>query len=479
VRILICSSEAVPFAKTGGLADVAGALPKALSGLGHDVRLGVPKYASAYKDRIRGRNVATVQVPLGKVTLRVAIQESKRGGDFPAYLVVSDKHFRRDSLYGYPDDAERFIVFQRAIIELLRTGDWLPDVIHCNDWQTGLIPVYLRTVYAQDPRLGRVSVAYTVHNLAYQGEFAPGTMELAGLPAGLFNMHQLEFWGKMNFMKGGLVFAEVLNTVSPSYSREIQTPEFGAGLDGVLRGKKDVLFGILNGIDLDEWNPATDKYIRAHYDAGSRAKKPENKPSLQKAVNLPQRDVPVFGMVSRLAAQKGLDILIEALPQIFENEVQIVILGSGDPEYHQALKQAQKKWPGKLHAEVGVFSEPLARLIYAGSDFFLMPSHYEPCGLGQMNSMRYGTIPIARSTGGLADTVFEFDPVTGRGNGVVFSEYSASAFSDAVERALVVRSQPAAWDRLMANAMAEDCSWRRSAERYLELYQRALLLRAG
>jgi len=479
MRILICSSEVVPFSKTGGLADVTGALPKALGALEHDVRVAVPKYSMTYKERIRGRNLTTVQFPVGSKMAKVTMQESKHGGAFTTYLIVSDKHFRRDSLYGYPDDAERFIVFQRAILEFLRTGDWVPDVIHCNDWQTGLIPVYLRTVYAQEQRLAKVAAVYTVHNLAYQGVFEPDVMKLTGLPAELLNIHQLEFWGKVNFMKGGLVFADVLNTVSPTYSREIQTPEFGAGLDGVLRDRKDVLFGVLNGIDLDEWNPATDQYVPVHYDARTRAAKSGNKPHLQKAAGLPQREVPVFGLVSRLAAQKGLDILSEALPRILEKDVQMVILGSGEPQYHEELKKAQRRWPEKLHAEVGVFSEPLARLIYAGSDFFLMPSHYEPCGLGQMNSMRYGTIPIVRSTGGLADTVREFDPASGDGNGFVFSDYTAQALSAAVERALAVRSQPALWDRLTANAMAEDFSWRRSAERYVELYQRAAALRAG
>jgi len=478
VNILICSSEAVPFAKTGGLADVAGALPKALSALGHDVRLALPKYGMVYDRKISGTKVLDgLQIPAGAKARRVTVQSSNKGGDFLTYLIVNDPLFRRNELYGHPDDDERFVVYQRAVLEMLRKIDWKPDVIHCNDWQTGLMPVYLRTKYAADERLGQIPVLYTVHNLAYQGVFEPTLLNLAELPQDLLAMDKLEFWGKVNCMKGGLIYADVLSTVSPTYSREIQTPEFGAGLDGVLRDRKDVLFGVLNGIDFEEWNPATDKYIPVHFDATCPEKKRENKAHLQDKMRLPRKSAPIFGLVSRLAAQKGLDILMEAMPRMLGKDLQVVVLGSGDDEYHQALRKAQAKFPEKVYAEVGVFDEALARLIYAGSDFFLMPSHYEPCGLGQMNSMRYGTIPVVRSTGGLADTVQEFDPITGRGNGFVFSDYTAAALLSAVERALATYADPSAQARLIANAMAADFTWARSAREYVALYEKAISLR--
>lgn len=478
MNILICSSEAVPFAKTGGLADVAGALPKALAALGHDVRLALPKYGLVYQNKIRGKKVLDgLVIRVGARSRRVAIQSSDRGGNFLTYLIVNDALYRSGGLYGHANDGERFVVYQRAVIEMLRKIDWKPDVIHCNDWQTGLIPVYLRTQYAADERLGNMPVLYTVHNLAYQGLFEPAFLDIAGLPRDLFTMDKLEFWGKVNCMKGGLIYADVLSTVSPTYSREIQTPEFGAGLDGVLRERRDVLFGVLNGIDYEEWNPATDEYVPVHYDSTCPEKKRENKKHLQDRAGLPRRPVPVFGMVSRLASQKGLDILMQALPAMLAKDLQVVILGSGDEQYHKALQAAHAKFPDKLYAEVGVFDEPLARLIYAGSDFFLMPSYYEPCGLGQMNSMRYGTIPVVRSTGGLADTVREFNPATGEGNGFTFSDYTAQALLAAVQHALATYANSAHWSRLVANAMAADFTWDRSAREYQSLYEKAVSLR--
>ncbi len=473
MKILVCSSEVVPFAKTGGLADVAGALPQVLNARGHEARVAMPNYALVNQEKAKPVKVGDVTVVMGEEPVDAAILVSERVPGTPTYLVDCPRYFSGKHLYGETEDPERFAFFCRAMLEFLRTDDWTPDVIHCNDWQTALIPVYLKTTYADAPKLSGIATLFTVHNLAYQGVFDPAVMERVGLEADLLTPEKLEFYGAVNFLKGGLVFADVLNTVSETYSREIQTEEYGERLEGVLAGRREDLFGVINGIDYDEWNPETDRYLAAHYDADNLAGKAACKADLQQKLNLPTRpDVPLFGLVSRLASQKGLDLLAEALPHLLRLDVQFALLGSGDQYYQDLMTDLAAQYPNKMAAVIG-FDNPLAHQIYAGCDFFLMPSHYEPCGLGQLISVRYGTIPVVRQTGGLADTIADYDPETGEGNGVSFEERSAVALLGAMVRGMMTMQDRAAWRQLVKNAMACDFSWDRSAETYAGLYQRA------
>ena len=478
LKVLICSAEARPYAKTGGLADVAGSLPKALAALGHDARLALPKYRSVYEGGFDTTPLYSgFMIPVGSKRQRVSVEVSHAGG-VPTYLVVSDRRFRRPAgLYGYPDDAERFIFFCRAVLGMIERDGWRPDLIHCNDWQTGLVPVYLQTAY---PGLADIASLYTVHNLAYQGNSPPETLALAGLPPQLFNCHQLEFFGQLSLMKAGLLFADAISTVSPTYAREITEPEYGEGLDGVLRERRDRLYGILNGIDYDFWNPQTDPHLAANYSLESAPlKKVRNKEALQRALALERRPLPVLAIVSRLTSQKGLDLVEQALPDLMAHHLQFVVLGTGDPHYQLLLQEAAACYQGRMAVTIG-FDEPLAHRIYAGADLFLMPSRYEPCGLGQMISMRYGTIPVVRRTGGLADTVQPFQPAAGTGNGFLFDGYHAADLTAAVTAALDTYRDTTLWQALMRNAMLTDFSWERSAAGYLDLYRTVLQLhRAG
>lgn len=480
LRVLYCASEAVPFAKTGGLADVAGALPKALAKLGHDVRLALPKYGSIEESKIGSPEVGpSLEIEMGGKPVRVTIETSDGIPGVPTYLIDCPQYFDRGSLYGQPDDAERFALFCRAVLEFLRGSEWKPEVIHGNDWQTALLPVYLKTAYRDDPALSGMGTLHTIHNLAYPGAFDPSVMGRIGLDRALFTMEGLEFYGQVNFLKGGLVYADLLNTVSKKYAEEIQTPEYGEGLEGVLARRRDSLFGILNGLDYEEWDPATDKLIEANYDAGEAGPKAANKQALQRRLKLPLRpETPLLGLVSRLAGQKGLDILAEALPHLLRLEVQFALLGTGEQHYHELLSGIAGRHPDKM-ALVLDFDNALAHQIYAGCDAFLMPSRYEPCGLGQMISLRYGTAPIVRETGGLADTVADFDPGAGEGNGFSFQGYSSVALLGAIARGLLIMKDGRAWSRLMQNCFASDFSWERSAREYADLYRRAAKRRGG
>lgn len=475
MRVLICASEAMPYAKTGGLADVAGSLPKALHDLGHDVRLALPKYRSVYEGGFATTSLHhDLPVPLGDRILPVSIETTHRDGII-TYLVVSDEHFRRPGgLYGYPDDDARFIVYMRGILAALAAGDWRPDIIHCNDWQTGLLPVYLRTAYRDS--LGDVASLYTVHNLAYQGNFAPQVLELAGLGYDLYDPQHLEFYGGVSFMKGGLVFADLISTVSPTYAVEIQQPEYGERLDGVLRERADRLRGILNGIDYDYWNPATDPNLPITYTAETVGQgKAANKAALQARLGLERSDAPLLALISRLTSQKGLDLVEGALPGLLDEDFQFVVLGTGDPHYEQMVRDLAARHPDRISATIG-FDEPLAHQIYAGADFFLMPSAYEPCGLGQMISMRYGTIPVVRRTGGLADTVVPFDENHLTGNGFSFPEYRPEALAARIRAGLAAYRRPAPWQALRTNALQTDFSWARSAAGYVDAYRTAVEL---
>jgi len=414
-----------------------------------------------------------------------SIFESGREG-MPVYLVGSDKYFGREEVYGYDDDGERFVFFCRAALEMLKKLDWQPDVIHCNDWHTGVIPNWLKTIYRDDSFFADTATAFTIHNLAYQGIFGPELLEFAGLADyGLFP-HPTEDWmsSAVVLMARGILFADVINTVSEKYAQEILTPEYGERLDPILAQRRDRLFGILNGLDYEVWNPATDSDIAVNYDAapplspptfgGRKGERVENKLALQREAGLPpDPDVLLIGMISRLADQKGFDILAEASDQLMDLDLQCVLLGTGEERYHRILANVAGKYQGQA-AVFLKFDGALARRIYAGSDAVLMPSRFEPCGLGQLIAMRYGSVPIVRSTGGLADTVQNYDPTTGQGNGFAFDEYSEDALLAAVEKAVETYRRQDTWRTLMERGMRADFSWRASAKKYVELYQKAL-----
>lgn len=476
MKILYASAEVVPFAKTGGLADVAGALPKVLAAQGHDVRIVMPLYGSIDREKYGLRPVtAPFTIPHGRESIEISIEQSDAIEGVPTYFIRNDYLYNRDSLYGQGDDDHRFVAYSRGIMEMLPHLGWTPDVINCNDWHTGLVPVYLKTLYADSPEHRGIGSLFTIHNLAYQGVFSPHIMDLAGLPWSLFTWDKLEFWGQFNFMKAGLVFGDCLSTVSETYARETQTPEFGEGLQGVLGYRRADYYGIINGIDYEVWNPASDPLIPAHFTATDTAGKAACKRELQRMMKLPESpQTPVFGLVSRLSSQKGLDLLEKMMARLLiEQDLQVVILGTGDQFYHDALTRIAERHSDKLALALK-FDNTLAHRIYAGSDAFLMPSHYEPCGLGQMISLAYGTLPVVRATGGLADTVHEFDPAAGAGNGFVFKEYSPMALKKAILRALKCYAEPACWNTAVANAFASNFSWERSAAKYVTVYEKAI-----
>jgi starch synthase len=470
-----------PFAKTGGLADVSGALPRALKVQGHDVRVVMPKYRVVNNQKFGLKNLAkSSAIPVGGKVAIVSILEGELEREIPVYFIDYKPYFERDELYGtpegaYEDNAERFILFSRAVLETIKAIGFKPDVIHCNDWQTGLIPVYLKTLYNDDPFFQKTATVMTIHNIAYQGTFPKEALNLAGLEWKEFTPEKLEYYGQVNFLKGGLVYADVLNTVSVTYSKEIQSsPEFGYGLEGVLAHRSQDLYGILNGIDYSEWNPVKDDLIAVNYSLQEIDKKMECKRVLLEESNLPVNlNQPFVGMVSRLAHQKGLDIVAEAIDEIMDLDLYFILLGTGEEEYHRLFSQIGRKYSRKAAIHI-TFDNRLAHRIYAGCDMFLMPSRYEPCGLGQLISLAYGTAPIVNPTGGLADTIEEFEPETGKGNGFLLSEYSASALVSALERAISIYRWKEAWRRLIKNMMEANFSWAASTEKYLKLYQRAI-----
>lgn len=485
MRVVFVAAEAAPFVKVGGLADVVGALPAALRRLGTEVALVLPKYKAIDGDKCglhRLEHSFSIQMrsECREATLYMA---SMPGSDIPVCLIGNDYYFGRDGVYddpqtrvGYEDNGERFAFFQRAALVALKQLGWQPDIIHCHDHQTGLIPAYLKITHSADPSLQRTATLFTIHNLAYQGLFPPEILPLAGFDPSLFYpMSPFEFWGRVNFMKVGILYADIITTVSPTYSREIQsTEEYGYGLEGVLRDRRHDLFGILNGIDYSIWNPETDPLIAANYSADNLEPKRLNKLALLERAGLGDDRAPLIGMISRLVDQKGLDLISEAADAILQLNVRMVVLGTGQKKYHDMLERMMSEHPSEVRAFFG-FDEALAHLIEAGSDLYLMPSRFEPCGLNQMYSLRYGTIPVVRATGGLADTIRDFDETSGEGNGFVFHEYSARALLAALGRAVALyRDKPEVWRGLMARAMREDFSWDRSARQYLELYQRAL-----
>ncbi|MFQ5859102.1 MAG: glycogen synthase, partial [Anaerolineae bacterium] len=460
------------------LADVAGSLPRAIRHLGHDIRVVMPAYRRVDKQSFALEPaLGPFPISLDPETHPAAIYQSVMDDSVPIYFVDSPHYFDRDNIYGYEDDADRFIFFCRAALAMCRQMAWKPDVLHCNDWHTAIIPNWMHTIFAEDPFFKDTATAFTIHNLQYQGIYGQRVLRVAGIEEyGLIVHPEVppDLNKVVDLMARGILFADVINAVSPTYAEEILTPEFGEGLDPLLRDRRDHLFGILNGIDTDEWNPAKGEGIATAYDVDSLELRVENKLALQATCGLPKnRDVPVIGMISRLAGQKGLDLLEDAMDRILGLGVQFVLLGTGEQHYHNVFRRIAAEYPDKVAVSL-TFNAPLARQIYAGSDMFLMPSRFEPCGLGQMIAMRYGSVPIVRAVGGLADTVRDFDLPTGEGNGFVFKEYDSGALYAAVVRAIEKYKHIDVWRRLQARGMRADFSWQSSAQQYIDLYQRAV-----
>jgi starch synthase len=472
LKILFVSPEVAPLAKTGGLADVAGSLPKALAARGHEVRVAMPRYR-----QVKNVDYLTdLPVEMDGSLETAIIRRAQLAGDRPVqvYLIDNYKFFWRDGMYCYADDAARFNFFCKAVLSMLPWLGFQPDIIHCNDWQTGPIPLFLKVKHEDNPFYRQTATIYTIHNLQYQGTFPRQTLKIMALGEEFFTPERLEFYGQVSFMKAGILYADLINTVSKKYALEIQTPEYGESLDGLLRKRAADLRGILNGIDYQEFNPATDRRLAVNYDAEHLEKKKENKAALQREMELPVKDVPLLGLISRLVNQKGLDLLAAILDPLLQQDLQFVLLGSGEDYYQQLFSRYKVKYRDKMAVKIG-FDPVLAQRIYAGCDIFLMPSRFEPCGLGQMISLRYGTVPVVRATGGLEDTIKDFHQYPGSGNGFSFRDYQPQALLDTINRALhVYRNEPEEWRNLARRGMAADFSWNASAGQYEDMYREAL-----
>ena len=474
MKILYVAAEAVPFAKTGGLADVAGSLPKALKADGVDVRVIMPKFGKipeAYRNAME--HVYDGELPVAWRKKYVGLDKYELDG-VTYYFVDNEEYFNREGFYGYDDDAERFSFFSRAVLDLLQAMDFWPDVIHTNDWHAGLVNVFLKLEHMGDARYERIKTVYTIHNLKYQGVFPKDVMpDVLGLDWKYFNNGDLEFYDAVNFMKGGIIYADAITTVSKTYAKEIQYPYFGEHLDGLLRSREQDLSGIVNGIDYSVYNPRTDKYIFETYDEESLDRKLDNKTELQKSLGLPERrNVPLIAIVSRLVEPKGMDLVVRMMDEILQHEdIQLVVLGTGEKRYEDWFKGLAWRYPKKVSVNI-YFSNELAQRIYAGADIFLMPSNYEPCGIGQLIALRYGTIPVVRQTGGLKDTVQQYNKYTQEGNGFVFENYNAHEMMYALKRALSFYGNYEIWHKIQLNAVQADYSWKRSAKEYEALYER-------
>ena len=479
MNVLIASPEVFPFIKTGGLADVTGSLPKALKKLGIDARVILPKHKGIEEQGfpLKYKNYK-FSCPMSQAYVDGEIVETEYDG-VTAYLVEKDDYYYRDYLYSTPDgdyldNAERFIFFSKSVLESIRVTGFVPDVLHCNDWESALAPVFLRTLYKEDPVLRKIATLFTIHNLGYQGIFWQHDMHLLNMGWEYFTPDYLEFFGNINFLKGGIVFSDIINTVSRQYSREIQTPEFGHGLDGILRTRKEDLYGIVNGIDYEEWSPERDPYIPANYSERDLENKKACKEALQEAFGLSAKNgPPLIGTISRLADQKGFDLIAASLEEMLSYGTQYVLLGTGERKYHDLFTELAKKFPKSFAVKVA-YDNKLAHLIEAGADMFLMPSRYEPCGLNQLYSLRYGTVPIVRGVGGLEDTIRDYTEEPIRGTGFKFYDYSGKAMLEAIQRALAVYGKRDAWPSLMRRCMGEDFSWERSASEYMGLYRKAV-----
>jgi starch synthase len=498
LKLLLAASEVVGFAKTGGLADVAGSLPRALARRGHGCAIILPLYHAIRTGKLTP--TATEQrlsIPIGNRTVQGTLwQATLPGSDVPVYLIDQPEYFDRDdpvlgrglyqfTLQGgqkrdYPDNCERFIFFCRAVLEAMRLLDYWPDVLHLNDWQTGLIPVYLNEEYRRRPGYDRLRTLFTIHNITYQGRFWHWDMLLTGLDWRLFNYRQLEFYGQLNFLKAGIVFSDWISTVSPTYAREIQTPYLSAGLEGVLSERRDLLRGIVNGVDYQVWNPAIDPHLAVNYDEHTLAdRKPQCKAALQRRFGLAEdARLPLFGMIARLVEQKGIDLVCKVAESLINLDAQLVVLGDGDATYHRMLTALHERFPNRIGV-VFAFDEPLAHQIEAGADVYLMPSQFEPAGLNQLYSLKYGTVPIVRATGGLADTITDYTPpalAAGSATGFSFYPYTPAALLGTIHRALdLYRHHPDQWLVLQRNGMHQDWSWDRIALEYEKLYDEVVI----
>lgn len=481
MKILIVSPEVAPFVPECGLAEFAGFLPDALSKRGHDVRIVTPKYKITEDAAFGLRTcVERLEIPISNRKETCAILEGRLRNSVPAYFVKNDTYYRRDYLYGdsqgdYPDNAERFIYFSRSILEICKALRFFPDIIHCCDWQSGLVPVYLGETYRKDPAFAKTATLFTVYELAHQGLFWHYDMHLTGLGWDLFTPDGIEYYGKINLLKAGVMWADVITTVSPTYSKEIRTKEFGHGLEGVFQYRSKDVFGAIHGVDYAVWNPETDTQIAKTYSAHSLKGKHDCKNALLEAFRLPETKQPVIGMISPLKDEKGIDLVTDALDKMMALGVSLIMMGTGTEKYHKLFQLMRDKYPQQL----GVLLEDAAAMthaIVAGADMLLMPSRYEPCGMYQLYALKYGTIPIVATTGNLEDTIAPFEPVQHSGTGFLIDLRQANALASAVESACAAYRDHAAWNALMRRAMAEDFSWNVTAATYEHLYQQAQIV---
>ncbi len=477
MHIAFVASEGVPYSKTGGLADVIGALPRALAALGHQVSVYLPRYRQT-KLSEPATVVRSITIPFDDEYRFASVVSGVSQGGVRSYFVDYPPYFDRDALYGtaagdYPDNAERYALFSRAVLEASKILG-VPQIFHCHDWQSALIPVLLRTVYADDPAFRDVGTVFTIHNMGYQGLFPPETLPLLMLPWDLFTITKMEFFGQVNFLKGALIYSDFVTTVSKKYSQEIQTAEYGFGLEGVLRGRASTVAGIVNGVDYDEWSPQTDKFITAKFSPQELSPKAKCKADLLSAFGIANADpkLPVIGIVSRFAAQKGFDLIAQIADRLAREEMTLVILGSGDKVYEDTFARLNKQFPNKIAVKVA-YDNAIAHKIEAGADMFLMPSRYEPCGLNQIYSLKYGTVPIVRATGGLDDTIEPWDARSGKGTGFKFTEYNGESLLLTIKQALTAFRDQTSWQVLMRNGMGKDFSWNASAREYGKIYERA------
>jgi len=460
MKIVFCASEVVPFAKTGGLADVCGSLPIALEACGHEILIITPRYAES-------------RVNIPSPIVRV-------GQNIKVHFVEHRHYFGREGLYGdingdYKDNLERFSFFCHQSLKILKDIHFKPDIIHCHDWQTALIPVLLKTKYQKEPLFKNVKSVLTIHNLAYQGVFPKEQYSILGIEGNLFHTQGFEFYNQVNVLKGGIIFADAITTVSPRYAKEVQTFELGCALDGVLKNRSESIYGILNGLDYETWNPQDDPFLIAPFSAHDLDNKMRNKAILQDVLKINiDPDRPLFGFVARLCHQKGVDFIMQAGNDIVRMGGQVALTGTGERKYHRMLEDCAKENPKHIGTYLK-FEERMAHLIYAGSDFFLMPSVYEPCGLGQMIALRYGSIPIVYKTGGLADTISLYDPIHFTGNGFLFTDYTKQSFSKAILEAVKVYHDRKQMDFLVPHAMRYRFSWDKSAKEYVKVYEKCLL----
>lgn len=474
MRITFAASEGVPFSKTGGLADVVGALPQSLAASGHEVQVLLPRYRVTKPGKPLPA-AKSLTLPFASGFKYAAIQDGGEWGGVRTFLVDLPEYFDRDGLYqdkgqDWPDNHLRYAAFSLACLEFLKRSENPPDILHCHDWQSALVPIYLRNLYQDDGYFQKTSVMFTIHNLGYQGHFPPHILPQIGLHAGLFTVDGLEFYGKVNLLKGGIIFSDFITTVSSKYAEEIQTPEFGYGLEGVLTSRSDRLQGILNGVDYDAWNPATDKLIPANYSPEDLKGKEACKKGLLEKMGAAEAVLtrPVIGIVSRFAAQKGFDLIAGAAEELMAMDLYIVALGTGEPLYEELFRKLAAKYPDKFLVKVA-YDNTVAHQIEAGADMFLMPSRYEPCGLNQIYSLKYGTVPVVRATGGLDDTIESFDGK--KGTGFKFSDTTPEALLAVIRQAVECFRQPKAWRQVMLNGMKKDFSWANSAKQYINIYQ--------